>query len=402
MFLTDNNCAPRYTGFNDRELDEPCDCEAPEISVVIPARDEELTIGECIAGIQSLFAGNNIKGEIIVSDSSTDRTAAIATDLGATVVHPVKMGYGFAYLEGFRYVNSDVIVMMDADGTYDSSELLRLVKPLNTGADLVIGSRFKGTISPGSMTPLHRYIGNPLLTGVLNFVFKTHFSDAHSGFRAIKTEALNILELKSGGMELASEMLIMASKKGLAIEEIPISYYPRITPSKLHSFADGWRHLRFVLLMDPLPFLTIPGLLFAVLGLFLMAIFYISGDIETSHLHSFILGAVLLIGGIQLFFMGITTNVYSMVHGYKEKVGLTKKFLDYHSLEKFLIAGGVFIFAGFLLGLSIIYDWISAKFGEISQISTSVVALSMIIIGIQLIFCSIFISMMLLNDGEVH
>jgi len=293
-------------------------------------------------------------------------------------------------------------VMMDADGTYDPSDIIRMIKILNNGTDLVIGSRFKGTITPDSMTPLHRYIGNPLLTWILNAVFHTHYSDTHSGYRAIKTEVLKKLDLKTGGMEFASEMLIMASKKGLVIEEIPISYYPRITPSKLHSFADGWRHLRFVLLMDPLPFLTIPGLLFAVLGLFLMAIFYISGNIETSHLHSFIMGAVLLIGGIQLFFLGISTNVYSMVHGYKEKVGLTKKFLDYHSLERFLVVGGVFIFAGLLLGLSIIYDWVSAKFGEISQISTSVVALSMIIIGIQLIFCSIFISMMLLNDGEVH
>ncbi len=400
--MTDNNCVPRHTGFYNRELDDPCACEAPEVSVVIPARDEELTIGECIAGIQSLFAGNNIKGEIIVSDSSTDRTAAIATDLGVTVVQPAKMGYGFAYLEGFRHVKSDITIMMDADGTYDPSDIIRMVKPLKSGADLVIGSRFKGTINPGAMTPLHRYIGNPLLTRILNAVFHTHYSDTHSGYRAIKTEVLKKLDLKTGGMEFASEMLIMASKKGLVIEEIPISYYPRITPSKLHSFADGWRHLRFVLLMDPLPFLTIPGLLFAVLGLFLMAIFYISGNIETSHLHSFIMGAVLLIGGIQLFFLGISTNVYSMVHGYKEKVGLTKKFLDYHSLERFLVVGGVFIFAGLLLGLSIIYDWVSAKFGEISQISTSVVALSMIIIGIQLIFCSIFISMMLLNDGEVH
>lgn len=400
--MTNNYCAPGHTGQNDGVLDEPSASESPLVSVVMPARDEELTIGECIAGIQALFARNNIKGEIIVSDSSTDRTAEIAAGLGATVVHPAKLGYGFAYLEGFRHVKSDSIVMMDADGTYDPSDIIRMVKILNNGTDLVIGSRFKGTITHDSMTPLHRYIGNPLLTWILNAVFHTHYSDAHSGYRAITVEALKSLELKSGGMEFASEMLIMASKKGLIIEEIPITYYRRIAPSKLHSFADGWRHLRFVLLIDPLPFLTIPGLLFAILGLFLMAIFYISGNIETSHLNSFILGAVLLIGGIQLFFLGITTKVYSMVHGYGEQSGLTKKFLDYHSLENFLIVGGVFIVGGALLGVSVIYEWISAKFGEISQVSTSVVALSLIIIGMQWIFCSIFISMMLLNDGEIR
>jgi len=400
--LTNNNCAPGHTGQNNGGLDEPSASERPLVSVVMPARDEELTIGECIAGIQALFARNNIKGEIIVSDSSTDRTAEIASALGATVVHPAKLGYGFAYLEGFRYVKSDSIVMMDADGTYDPSDIIRMVKILKNGTDLVIGSRFKGTIYHDSMTPLHRYIGNPLLTWILNAVFHTHYSDAHSGYRAITVEALKSLELKSGGMEFASEMLIMASKKGLIIEEIPITYYRRVSPSKLHSFADGWRHLRFVLLMDPLPFLTIPGLLFAVLGLFLMAIFYISGNIETSHLNSFILGAVLLIGGIQLFFLGVTTKVYSMVHGYGEQSGLTKKFLDYHSLEKFLIVGGVLIIGGALLGVSVIYEWISANFGVISQVSTSVVALSLIIIGMQWVFCSIFISMMLLNDGEIN
>ena len=297
MVLTNNNCASWHTGYYNNELNDPCACEAPDITVVMPARDEELTIGECIAEIQSLFARNGIKGEIIVSDSSTDTTARIATDLGATVVHPEKMGYGFAYLEGFRHVKSNNIVMMDADGTYDPSDSIRMVKILNNGTDLVIGSRFKGTITHDSMTPLHRYIGNPLLTWILNAVFHTHYSDAHSGYRAITAKALKSLELKSGGMEFASEMLIMASKKGLIIEEIPITYYRRVSPSKLHSFADGWRHLRFVLLMDPLPFLTIPGLLFAILGLFLMSIFYISGDIETSHLHSFILGAYYSSGG---------------------------------------------------------------------------------------------------------
>jgi len=372
----------------------------PEISVVIPALNEELTIGGCIAGIQDLFARNHIKGEIIVSDSSTDRTTEIATDLGATVVHPVKMGYGFAYLEGFRHAKSDILVMMDADGTYDPSEILRLVEPLETGADLVIGSRFKGTIDPGAMAPLHRYIGNPFLTGVLNFVFHTHFSDAHSGFRAIRRESLEKLNLKTSGMELASEMLVMASIKGLTIKEIPIRYFPRKAPSNLHSFADGWRHLRFILLMKPVPFLAIPGLIFSLFGILLMTLFYVRGNVETSHLHSFILGSILLIGGVQVIIMGINTEVYSITNGFNEKTRLMTLFLNYHSLEKFLVVGGAFITAGILLGATIILDWMRESFGEISQISTSVVSLSLIIIGIQVISCSVFISMMLLNNGD--
>ncbi|MCX6701526.1 MAG: glycosyltransferase [Methanomicrobiales archaeon] len=398
--MTNNSCTPLHTGFDNRGSNEPCAGEAPVISVVMPALNEELTIGECISGILTLFVENHMKGEIIVSDSSADGTAGIARDLGATVVHTAKMGYGFAYLEGFRHVNSDVIVMMDADGTYDPSEILRLVEPLKKGADLVIGSRFKGTIDPGAMAPLHRYIGNPFLTRVLNLIFHTQFSDAHSGFRAIKRGALEKLNLKTSGMEFASEMLVLASIKGLVIEEIPIRYFPRKAPSNLHSFADGWRHLRFILLMKPVPFLAIPGLIFSLFGVILMTVFYVSGDIETSHLHSFILGSILLIGGVQVIIMGINTEVYSILNGFNEKTRLMTFFLNYHSLEKFLVIGGAFIVTGILLGATIILDWIRESFGEISQISTSVVSLSLIIIGIQVISCSIFISMMLLNNGD--
>jgi len=370
----------------------------PRISVVMPAFNEEKTIGKCIKKIQEVFTGNNFNGEIIVSDSSTDGTAGIAESLRAIVVHPVKRGYGYAYLEGFHKVKSDYIVMMDSDGTYNPSDIPAMIKSLESGADLVVGSRFKGKIYPGAMTPLHRYIGNPLLTLVLNLVFHTRFTDAHSGFRAIRREALEKLLLKTGGMEFASEMLVMASKKGLKIEEVPISYFPREAPSHLHSFADGWRHLRFILLMKPVPFLAIPGFIFSILGVTLMTLFYVSGNIETSHLHSFILGSILLIGGVQIVTMSINTEVYSIIHGYQEKHRLIEILLNYHSLEKFLALGGVLIVGGIILGISVFLDWITANFGGISQISTSVVALSLIVIGIQVISLSIFLSMMLLND----
>lgn len=394
------NCLTRNTENNDLELKEECSEKIAEVSVVMPALNEELTIGGCLAGLQDAFTSNNIKGEIIVPDSSTDRTADIAARLGAKIVHPVNLGYGAAYLEGFRYVNSDIIVMMDADGTYDPSELLRLIEPLTKGTDLVIGSRFKGNISAGAMTPLHRYIGNPLLTWILNFVFHTNFSDAHSGFRAIRREALKKLNLKSSGMEFASEMLIKASMKGLTIGEVPVRYFPRKSPSHLHSFADGWRHLRFIVLMKPVPFLAIPGFIFTMAGVLLMGLFYISGNIETLHLHSFILGSILLIGGIQIIILGVNTEVYSVINGYQEKTRLMNTFLNYHSLEKFLVIGGVFIIAGIILGARIVLEWFRVNFSALSEVTTSVISLSLIIIGIQVISCSIFISMMLLNNGD--
>jgi glycosyltransferase involved in cell wall biosynthesis len=373
-----------------------------DISVILPTLDEERTIGECITKILKVFHDNAIKGEIIVADSSTDRTPEIAASLGAKVFPAEKNGYGNAYLTGFRHARGLYIVMGDADNTYDFLEIPKLITPLKNGADFVIGSRFKGTIHKGSMDGLHRYIGNPVLTWMLNFVFHTHYSDTHSGFRAITREALDRLTLTTGGMEFASEMLVMASKEKLRIEEVPISYYPRVTSSKLHSFADGWRHIRFVLLMKPLPFIAIPGFLLSVVGILLMVLFSLNGDIESSHLHTFILGAILVIGGIQVFLSGFLMKTYSIIHGYEKKQGFIKLLMKYHSLEIFLVLGFLLIFAGILLGLNIFLRWVSTNFGFLSEISTAIISLVLIVTGIQIFLFAVFQSMMLLNENNNH
>ena len=375
--------------------------KAIEVSVLLPALNEEVTIDTCIKKIKKVFFEKNISGEIIVLDSSSDRTGMIARNNGAIVIRPAKSGYGNAYLEGFRHAKGRYIVMGDADNTYNFFDIPRFIELLRTGvADLVIGSRFKGMIIPHSMAPLHRYIGNPLLTTMLNFVFHTNFSDSHSGFRGIRRSALEKLNLTSGGMEFASEMLIQSARYRLTVAEIPITYYPRVSPSKLHSFADGWRHVRFILLVRPIPFLALPGIFFAFIGFALMGIFFLTGDIETSHLHSFILSAFLLLGGVQGVFTGILISTYSTVHGYQERTRFMKKIMNYHSLEKFLIAGGSSIFFGVVIGAYIIHTWFASQFGTLSQISTAIVALLLIIIGMEIIFFSIFTSMMLLNENS--
>jgi hypothetical protein len=292
--------------------------------------------------------------------------------------------------------------MGDSDNTYDFYQIPNLIAPLTDGADFVIGSRFKGTIHPGSMAPLHRYIGNPFLTWMINIIFGTHFSDTHSGFRAITREALDRLNLKTGGMEFASEMLVMASKEQLKIVEVPVDYYPRETPSKLHSFADGWRHIRFVLLMKPLPFVAIPGLIFSLVGLLLMSFFYLQGDIESSHLHAFILGAIFIIGGIQVILSGFLMKTYSVIHGYENKVGIIEILMKYHSLEIFLVLGFLLAAAGILLGLNIFLQWVSSNFGFLSEISTAIISLVLIVTGIQLFLFAVFQSMMLLNENNNH
>jgi glycosyltransferase involved in cell wall biosynthesis len=371
-----------------------------EVSVILPALDEEHTIADCITKIQKVFQENAINGEIIVADSSSDRTAEIARARGAIVINTERKGYGNAYLTAFKRARGRLIVMGDADNTYDFNQIPKLIAPLNGGADFVIGSRFKGNIRAGSMTVLHRYIGNPLLTGMINIIFHTHFSDSHSGFRAITREALDRLPLKTGGMEFASEMLVMASKEQLKIVEVPIDYYPRLTPSKLHSFADGWRHIRFVLLMKPLPFVAIPGFILTLVGVFLMIFFYFQGTVESSHLHSFILGAILMIGGIQVVFSGFLIKTYSVIHGYETKAGIIEMLMKYHSLEIFLVIGFFLIAAGVLLGLNIFLSWVSTNFGFLSEISTAILSLVFIVTGIQVFLFAVFQSMMLLNEND--
>jgi glycosyltransferase involved in cell wall biosynthesis len=372
----------------------------PPVSVILPALDEELTIGNCIKKIQAVFLDHSIDGEIIIADASTDRTAEVARSLGATVIRPVKNGYGNAYLTAFEHAHGQYIVLGDADDTYDFLEIPNLLLPLKNGADFVIGSRFKGTIHPGSMTALHRYIGNPLLTWMVNWIFHTHFTDTHSGFRAITKKALNRLNLKSGGMEFASEMLIAASRENLCIEEVPINYYPRKMPSKLHSFADGWRHIRFVLLMKPLPFVAVPGFIFTLVGFLLMTFFYIQGNVESSHLHSFIVGAILIMGGLQVVLTGFEMKTYSIIHGYEKKAGIIELIMNYHNLEKFLMLGSLVLLAGVVLGLNILIHWISVSFGFLSAISTAIISLVLITTGLQIFLFAVFQSMMLLNENN--
>lgn len=369
-----------------------------DVSVILPTLNEEETIGICIQKIQKVFQEMKLNGEIIVSDSSTDKTPDIAKSYSVEVIHPKLRGYGSAYIEAFKHARGKYVVIGDADNTYDFSEMPLLLNELDNGADLVIGSRFKGTITDGAMIPLHRYIGNPLLTWILNLVFGTTYSDTHSGFRAIRADSLKKLNLQSSGMEFASEMLVKASKANLKISEVPITYYPRIGPSKLTSFSDGWRHLRFILLLKPMPFLAVPGILGSIFGITLMAAFYTSAEDPTGRTHSFILGTLLLTGGLQLFFSGIVIKVYSAVHGFEDKEGFVKTLLNYRNLEVFLAIGSVSIISGLFTGLLIFIEWVRSGFGQLSQIANAVLSLSLVIIGLEIIFMAVFISMMCLND----
>ena len=371
----------------------------PEISLIIPTRNEAETICECIQKAQLAFAKSGLVGEVIVSDSSSDQTPNIAASSGARVIRPEKLGYGNAYLAGFEEARGDYVVLMDGDLTYDPEAIQDMLVLLKSGNyDMVIGSRLKGEILPGAMPALHRYIGNPILTWVLNQLFSAGISDAHCGLRAITREGLKKLRLRSGGMEFASEMVIEAASKGLRIAEVPITYRPRKGNSKLHSFTDGWRHLRFMMLYRPVPFLLVPGLLALGFGLILAVGVYLQGG---SRMHSLILGGLLLIIGYQMLLAGLYFGAFGVTYGLSSPgEGRIKKLISYHSLEKELTLGMVLLAAGVILGLSVLLRWGGSGFGVLDAAQNAMIAMILSILGIQTIFSGMFISLLLLCNGH--
>jgi glycosyltransferase involved in cell wall biosynthesis len=369
----------------------------PTISIVMPSMNEENTIGTCIEKAQKFFEHYGVEGEIIVVDNSTDRTPHIANSMGAKVIHSVK-GYGNAYITGLSHTKGDYIIIADADDTYDFEELPSFLDYLmNDEADFVIGTRLKGNIKKGAMPWLHQYIGNPFLTWLLNILFKANISDAHCGMRAFTREAFNKMSLSTHGMELASEMVIEAAYKDLRIREVPITYHPRNAPSKLRSFEDGWRHIRFMMLYHPTPFLYIPGAFVFLLGFLTTLSLLLQGNVD-NRAHSLILGSMLLVIGGQILATGTYMKTYGIIHGvYKRKSPSDYKFLNYHSLEMELLAGAIILIIGLLLGAKVVYTWISAGYGSILEIEYAVMAMVFGAIGVQLVFSAIFLSVMLLD-----
>ncbi|MEM2293784.1 MAG: glycosyltransferase [Nitrososphaerota archaeon] len=358
-----------------------------EVSVVLPSKDEEETIGICISKIRKAFSDNGLEGEIIVADNSGDSTPTIARNLGAEVVTPDGKGYGYAYRYAFKYLKQKhggypkYIVIGDADDTYDFTEIPKLLEPLIKGeADFVIGSRFKGGMEKGAMPWLHRWIGNPVLTWFLNFFYKVGVSDAHSGFRAITGEALDRLELHSNGMEFASEMLMEAARRKLRIVEVPIRYHARRHgKSKLASFSDGWRHLKFMLMYAPKHLYIYPGFTLMLIGmiLFLSALLRFSLGYSPGF-HTSVAGSLLIIVGFQAVFFGFFSR---MLAG-----EILPRFL---TLEKCSSIGAIIFAAGFIWAFKIGYEWVGSGFKVLPPVVHSVACLTLMILGLQ-IFLSAF------------
>lgn len=369
---------------------------SPQISIVLPCLNEEEAIGFCLERIRNIIKEDKLNAEIIVVDNgSTDNSSKIAKGKQVKLVYGKERGYGAAYSKGFKAARGQFLFLVDCDGSYDFNEIPRFIGELKKGYDFVIGNRFKGKIAKGAMSWLHRRIGSPLLSGILRLFFKIDVYDAHCGMRAITKKALEKLELKTTGMEFASEMIIMAGKKGLKIKELPINYYKRFGSSKLKSFADGWRHLRFMLLYSPLFLFFLPGAALFMSGISLMLWMYFSSPEIFGiriYFYPMFLASLLIVAGYQLVLFSLFAKTYAIVH-LKEKPVFDNLY-RYITIEKASITGILIALLGVVIYLKIYVNWVSSGLGSINQAKSSIAALTLIIIGIQTVFSSFMLSIL--------
>ncbi len=369
--------------------------EAPLVSVVIPCLNEAENIEECVSAALEALRRMGVAGEVVVADNnSEDDSAHLAERAGARVVVERRRGYGSAYLAGFAASQGRYIVMADADLTYDFNEIPRFVAALQDGAEMVIGDRMDN-IQPGAMPWLHRYVGNPILTGLLNLFFSTGISDAHCGMRAVRREVLPRLDLRTTGMEFASEMVIRASKENLRIAEFPIEYHPRGGESKLSSFRDGWRHLRFLLVHSPNHLFIVPGAMLAGFGTLIVAFVGAGLDFfgRAWGIHALIGGALLMIVGTQVLALGLCAHAYG-TYFMGERDPWFDRMRSRFRLEHGLLLGGLFLLIGIVMAAIILATWIAHGFGSLSDERLAVVAASLMIVGIQIFFSSFLLSIL--------
>jgi hypothetical protein len=373
----------------------------PLVSIVIPCLNEQDNIEAVVTVARGVLEREGLDGEVVVADNaSEDRSAELARAAGARVVHEPRRGYGNAYMAGFAAARGRYIVMGDADLTYDFNEVPRFVSELDDGADLVMGDRMDN-IRPGAMPWHHRYIGNPVLSGTLNLFFKTGVRDAHCGMRALRRDVLPRLDLRAPGMEFASEMVIRAAKEGLSIREFPIDYHPRGGQSKLSSFRDGWRHLRFLLVHSPTHLFVLPGAIMAFLGLLVTLLVLLQLDFlgRTWDLHTMLAGALMLTVGTQIVGLGLCAHAYG-TYFMGERDPWFDRMRARFRLEHGLALGGAIASAGIVLGAIIVAVWVHRGFGALSEERVAVLAAALVIVGVQIFFTSFLLSILGLRRSQ--
>jgi glycosyltransferase involved in cell wall biosynthesis len=378
-----------------------------EVSVVIPCLNEANSIGICVEKAAAAFRAAGVRGEVLVADNgSTDGSIEIAKKLGARVVCVEARGYGSALRAGIAAARGAFIVMGDADDSYDFGEVPRFVEKWQQGNDVVMGNRFRGEIKPGAMPWHHKYVGNPALSSLLNLFFSTGIGDSHCGMRGFTRAVYERMDLRSTGMEFASEFVIKAAQLGAQMAEIPITLWPdkRGRPPHLRSFRDGWRHLRFMLLYAPNWLFLLPGAAFMLVGLVLVFVL-LRGPREltprvTLDVHTMIFGVIFTLLGAQILSIGAFAKVFSYSERFDRSGTVSlKRVLKRVTLESGLLLGGALFLAGLAGCAWVTWQWVASGFGPLQQVRQVLFWAMWLFLGLQIIFASFFLSMLGISRG---
>jgi glycosyltransferase involved in cell wall biosynthesis len=377
-----------------------------DVSVVIPCLNEANSIGVCVSKAMEAFRVAGLRGEVVVADNgSTDGSIEIAEKLGARVVLVAQRGYGSALRSGIGAARGAFIVMGDADDSYDFSEVPRFVEKWRQGNDVVMGNRFRGEIKPGAMPWHHKYLGNPALSSVLNLFFHAGIGDSHCGMRGFSRAVYDRMDLRSTGMEFASEFVIKAAQLGAKITEIPITLWPdkRGRPPHLRSFRDGWRHLRFMLLYAPNWLFVLPGAAFVLLGLSLV-FWLLPGPRAitpriTLDVHTMIFGVIFTLMGAQILAIGSFAKVFSYAERFDRHAVSLRRLLKRVTFELGLLLGGALFLAGLLGCAYVTWQWAASGFGPLQQVREVLFWSMWLFLGMQIIFSSFFLSMLGISRG---
>jgi glycosyltransferase involved in cell wall biosynthesis len=379
---------------------------AVDVSVVIPCLNEANSLGICVGKAIEAFRAAGLRGEVVVADNgSTDGSIEIAEKLGARVVAVPQRGYGAALRAGIAAARGAFIIMGDADDSYDFSEVPRFVEKWRQGYEVVMGNRFRGEIKPGAMPWHHKYIGNPALSSVLNLFFHAGIGDSHCGMRGFTREVFDRMDLRSTGMEFASEFVIKAAQLPAKLTEIPITLWPdkRGRPPHLRSFRDGWRHLRFMLLYAPNWLFLLPGASLVAAGLFLVFWLLPGPRILTPRVtldvHTMIFGVMFTLLGIQILSIGAFAKVFSYAERFDHKNISLRRALTHVTLESGLILGGGLSLTGFVGCAWVVWGWVASGFGPLQEVRAVLFWSMWLFIGIQVTFASFFLSMLGISRG---
>lgn len=374
-----------------------------EVSIVMPCLNEAETLAACIEKARESLAANNVVGEIIVADNgSADGSQEIAIQFGARLVEVVEKGYGSALIGGIEAARGKYVIMGDADNSYDFAALAPFIEKLRAGNDLVMGNRFLGGIRPGAMPPLHRYLGNPVLTKLGRLFFGSPSGDFHCGLRGFSKAAVMKLDLQTTGMEFASEMVVKATLQGMRIAEVPTTLAPdgRSRAPHLRSWRDGWRHLRFLLLYSPRWLFLYPGMALMLLGLAVMV--WLTPHPQTIggvrlDVHTLLYAAAAIIIGFQAMVFAVLTKTFAINEGLLPKDPKLDRFFRYVTLESGVLFGLLLIIAGLSGSIYAYWYWDRLSFGNLDPSQTMRVVIpsvTSLAVGCQTVFSSFFLSIL--------